>query len=138
VDRNLFEDASFRLTALALGQLQAELRELCGRAERRLRDLLPGLEGLAKPHRDRRREVRAPAAGKAMVSPSEGGPEEPVLLVDRSAGGLSLWLGRPASPGEALVVRTGGTPILVEVCHCRPAGLGGWLVGCQALERREA
>jgi hypothetical protein len=57
------------------------------------------------------------------------------VVKDRSAGGLRVLSGRPAKPGDQLVVRANiapeGTPWApVEVVHCEESGTG-WVLRCR-------
>jgi hypothetical protein len=57
--------------------------------------------------------------------------ERPALVVDRSRGGLLLWLDSPLRIDSLVFVRGGERPGLAKVRHCQARLSGVWAVGCK-------
>jgi hypothetical protein len=55
-------------------------------------------------------------------------------VLDRSCGGLGLWVPAPVAEGASLLVRAAGSAdaVPVEVCNCRADG-DRWVLGCRFL-----
>jgi len=143
-DMNIYEDHDFstRLAGLVYHKLTDEVREVSERAQERLcalRSRFPDLGDIQGDQPQDRRRVRRTAnlARAAVLSPGAPGGEVPALVVDRSPGGMSLWLDGPLGEGSVRLLRLGdgeqAEHVWAEVRYCRPLASGGWAAGCQVL-----
>jgi len=141
------------VSPLAWLDLLSDAREVSRAALQRMHTLsnhFPGdlprplLRQLERDHADPGSERRKGArVGTPPVDAVAFAREQPdralkARMLERSPGGLALWLERPAEVGSVLLVRplspSGiAVPASVEVRHCRPAN-GGWVAGCLALD----
>ena len=95
--------------------------------------------GFPPEHERRRSPRRAGVALPALLTESNRPEsEQPVLIIERSDGGLRLATEWEKQPNTILRIRAGTAPpetpwVAIMVRHCRQAN-GRWEIGCQFLE----